>query len=71
MARKLTAIPTITTTTTKSISDCYNEWIAHCQARALKSVTLDGYIRNFQYFIDWYGDSNQPITTICLFFYPF
>ena len=64
MARKkLTNISTTITTTT-TIQDCYNEWITYCQARGLKPVTLNGYEVNFKYFIDWYGDANQPITNI-------
>lgn len=47
-----------------TIKDSFDEYITHCQAKSLKQVTIDGYRRNYQYFIDWLGDDTQPIKTI-------
>ena len=59
MARKLTLqIREIT------IHESFVEYIEHCEVKSLKPVTIDGYKRNYQYFINWLGDSNAPLSTI-------
>lgn len=47
-----------------TVSESFTEYINHCQAKSLKQVTIEGYKRNYQYFIKWLGSSNQPLSNI-------
>ena len=38
---------------TMTVSDSFEEYIEYCEVRSLKQVTIEGYKRNYQYFIDW------------------
>lgn len=59
MARKLmTKMREIT------IHESFVEYIEHCEVKSLKPITIDGYKRNYQYFVDWLGDCNEPLSTI-------
>lgn len=47
-----------------TIGESFTEYIEHCEVKSLKPITIDGYKRNYQYFIDWLGDCNEPLSTI-------
>lgn len=49
---------------TLTIEQSFKEFISHCKAKGLRDITIEGYIRNYNYFKKYLGDTNQPLDTI-------
>jgi len=49
---------------TMTVSDSFEEYIEYCEVKSLKPVTIEGYKRNYQYFINWLSDSDAPLSNI-------